>query len=181
MTTVPNDTSPAIFLDRDGTLMREVNYCSEPGQVEIFPGVPEALVRLKEAGYKLIVISNQAGIGRGYFTEAQYRLVEAEVERRVIPAKFDAVYFCPDHPEHASARRKPALGMVLEAQRDHNLDLARSFFVGDKAIDVECGRNAGVRTILVRTGYGSNESYANPDWIAEDFSAAAKLILEQGE
>jgi len=181
MTTVPNDASPAVFLDRDGTLMREVNYCSEPGQVEIFPGIPEALVRLKAAGYKLIVISNQAGIGRGYFTEAQYRLVEAEVERRVLPAKFDAVYFCPDHPERASARRKPAPGMVLEAQRDHNLNLARSYFVGDKAIDVECGRNAGVRTILVRTGYGANEGHANPDWIAEDFSAAAKLILEQSE
>ena len=178
---MPNDASPAVFLDRDGTLMREANYCSEPGQVEIFPGVPEALVRLKAAGYKLIVISNQAGIGRGYFTEAQYRLVEAEVERRVLPAKFDAVYFCPDHPERASARRKPAPGMVLEAQRDHNLNLARSYFVGDKAIDVECGRNAGVRTILVRTGYGANEAHANPDWIAEDFSAAAKLILEQSE
>src|SRR6476659_805372 len=79
MMAAPNESAAAVFLDRDGTLMREVNYCSEPGQVEIFPGVPEALVRLKAAGYKLIVISNQAGIGRGYFTEAQYRLVEAEV------------------------------------------------------------------------------------------------------
>jgi D-glycero-D-manno-heptose 1,7-bisphosphate phosphatase len=179
MSILPNDAAPAVFLDRDGTLMREVNYCSDPQQVEILPGVPEALVQLKKAGFKLVVISNQAGIGRGYFTEAQYRLVEAEVERQVFPAKFDAVYFCPDHPERATARRKPAPGMVWEAQRDHNLDLARSYFVGDKAIDIECGRNAGVQTILVRTGYGANEAHAHPDWIAEDFAAAARIILEQ--
>jgi len=176
MTTALSE-SAAVFLDRDGTLMREVNYCADPKQVEIFPGVPEALVRLKDAGYKLIVISNQAGIGRGYFTEAQYRLVEAEVARAVLPATFDGVYFCPDRPDLATERRKPAPGMVFEAQRDHGIDLARSFFIGDKAIDIECGRNAGVRTVLVRTGYGANETGAAPDWIAEDFSAAADIIL----
>jgi D-glycero-D-manno-heptose 1,7-bisphosphate phosphatase len=159
--------------------MREVNYCSDPGQVEIFPGVPGALVRLKSGGYKLIVISNQAGIGRGYFTEEQYRAVEAEVARAIRPATFDAVYFCPDRPDLATARRKPGTGMVLEAQRDHAIDLARSFFVGDKAIDVECGRNAGVRTILVKTGYGAQETHAAPDWIADDLSAAADIILAQ--
>lgn len=176
----PNDGVAAVFLDRDGTLMREVNYCSDPGQVEIFPGVPEALLRLKKAGYMLVVISNQAGIGRGYFTEAQYRLVEAEVERQIMPARFDAVYFCPDHPERATSRRKPAPGMVLEAQRDHGIDLSRSWFVGDKAIDVECGRHAGVRTIMVKTGYGAKEAHATPDWMAEDFPEAAEIILSSG-
>ncbi len=173
----PNDSAAAVFLDRDGTLMREVNYCADPKQVEIFPGVSEALVRLREAGYKLIVISNQAGIGRGYFTEAQYRLVEAEVARAVLPATFDGVYFCPDHPDRTTERRKPGTGMLLEAQRDHHLDLGRSFFIGDKAIDVECGRNAGVRTILVKTGYGAKEMHAAPDWIVEDFAGAADIIL----
>jgi D-glycero-D-manno-heptose 1,7-bisphosphate phosphatase len=177
MTTAPNDSAAAVFLDRDGTLMREVNYCSDPKQVEIFPGVPEALLRLKRAGYKLIVISNQAGIGRGYFTEAQYRLVEAEVARAVFPATFDGVYFCPDRPDLATDRRKPAPGMIFEAQRDHMVDLGRSFFIGDKAIDIECGYNASVRTILVRTGYGANETQAAPDWIAENLSAAADIIL----
>src|SRR5712691_3615652 len=132
MTTSPNESSPAVFLDRDGTLMREVNYCSDPKQVEIFPGVPEALLRLKTGGYKLIVISNQAGIGRGYFTEKEYRAVEAEVARKILPAVFDGVYFCPDRPDLATARRKPGPGMVLEAQRDHNIDLTLSFFVDDK-------------------------------------------------
>jgi D-glycero-D-manno-heptose 1,7-bisphosphate phosphatase len=181
MTIAPNKSAPAVFLDRDGTLMREINYCSDPKQVEIFPGVPAALVRLRAAGYKLIVISNQAGIGRGYFTEAQYRLVEAEVARGVLPATFDAVYFCPDRPDLATDRRKPAPGMVLEAQREHDIDLARSFFIGDKKIDIECGRNAGVRTILVRTGYGAKETQAAPDWIAEDLPAAADIILGVGE
>ena len=161
--------------------MHEVNYCADPNQVEIFPGVPEALMRLKEAGYKLIVISNQAGIGRGYFTEVQYRLVEAEVARAVRPATFDGVYFCPDRPDLATNRRKPAPGMVFEAQRDHHVDLVRSFFIGDKTIDIECGRNAGLRTILVKTGYGANETQASPDWIAEDLSGAADIILGLGE
>jgi D-glycero-D-manno-heptose 1,7-bisphosphate phosphatase len=179
MATLPNDQGPAVFLDRDGTLIREVNYCADPRQVEILAGVPEALVRLKAAGYKLIVISNQAGIGRGYFSEAQYRLVEAEVARAVLPATFDATYFCPDRPDLATAHRKPGPGMVFEAQRDHNIDLACSFFIGDKAIDIECGRNAGVRTILVKTGYGAQEMHAAPNWIAEDLGEAAEIILAQ--
>jgi D-glycero-D-manno-heptose 1,7-bisphosphate phosphatase len=173
-------SSRAVFLDRDGTLMREVNYCADPKLVEILPGVPQALIRLREAGYKLIVISNQSGIGRGYFTEAQYRLVEAEVARAICPATLDAVYFCPDRPDQASDRRKPAPGMVLEAQREHDIDLADSFFVGDKALDIECGRNAGLRTVLVKTGYGASETHAAPHWIAEDLSAAADIILENG-
>jgi D-glycero-D-manno-heptose 1,7-bisphosphate phosphatase len=158
--------------------MQEVNYCSDPQCVEVFPGVSKALQRLKAAGYKIIVISNQAGIGRGYFTEAHYRLVEAEVARQVLPAVFDGVYFCPDHPERATNRRKPAPGMVLEAQRDHGIDLAHSFFVGDKAIDIECGRNAGLPTILVKTGYGTAEQgRAGANWVVEDFPSAAELIL----
>ncbi|HEY5036598.1 MAG TPA: HAD-IIIA family hydrolase, partial [Chthoniobacterales bacterium] len=96
-------------------------------------------------------------------------------------ATLDGTYFCPDHPDHATARRKPAPGMILEAQRDHNLDLARSFFIGDKAIDIECGRNAGLRTVLVQTGYGAQETSAAPGWIARDFSAAADIILAQSE
>ncbi|MEO7168689.1 MAG: HAD family hydrolase [Spartobacteria bacterium] len=169
----------AVFLDRDGTLMEEVNYCADPAHVKIFPGVPEALVRLRAAGYKLVVISNQAGIGRGYFTEEQYRAVEAEVARAVQPASFDGVYFCPDHPDRPTDRRKPGTGMLLEAERDHAIDLARSFFIGDKAIDIACGRNAGLRTILVKTGYGAKETHAAPNWIADDFTAAAEIILAQ--
>ncbi len=175
-------SSPALFLDRDGTLMEEVNYCSKPEQVKLFPGVVEALQKLGERGYLLIVISNQAGIGRGYFTEEDYRAVESELGRQLLPAVLDASYFCPDHPDRPTDRRKPAPGMVLEAQRDFEIDLARSFFIGDKAIDIECGRNAGVRTILVKTGYGAAEAeHAGANWVAENFADAAKIILGLNE
>ncbi|MEO6871736.1 MAG: HAD family hydrolase [Chthoniobacterales bacterium] len=176
----PNESTPAVFLDRDGTLMEEVNYCSDPAKVRVFAGVPEALGQLKAAGFKLIVISNQAGIGRGYFTEKEYRAVEAELARQVRPAVLDATYFCRDHPDRPTDYRKPAPGMILEAQRDHHLDLARSFFIGDKAIDMECGRNADVRTILVKTGYGAAEhERAGANWVAEDFPGAAAIVLAQ--
>jgi D-glycero-D-manno-heptose 1,7-bisphosphate phosphatase len=182
MTMSPNESTPAVFLDRDGTLMEEVNYCSDPGKVRVFPGVAEALQDLKARGFKLIVISNQAGIGRGYFTEKEYRAVEAELEKQIRPAVLDATYFCPDHPENPTDRRKPAPGMILEAQRDHQLDLACSFFIGDKAIDMECGRNAGVRTVLVRTGYGAAEhERAGANWVAESFAEAAAIVLNQSD
>ncbi len=174
----PNDPAPAVFLDRDGTLMEEVNYCADPARVKVFPGVSEALLELGDRGYLLIVISNQAGIGRGYFTEKEYRAVESELSRQLWPALLDASYFCPDHPDRPTDRRKPAPGMVLEAQRDWNIDLGRSFLIGDKAIDVECGRNAGVLTIIVKTGYGGAEhEHARANWTAESFRQAADIVL----
>jgi D-glycero-D-manno-heptose 1,7-bisphosphate phosphatase len=175
----PDQLSPAVFLDRDGTIMRDVNYCSDPKQVEIFSGVPEALVRLKQNRYKLVIISNQSGIGRGYFTEEQFRSVQDAVDRKLVPAVIDAVYYCPDQPDGTSTRRKPSPEMVFEAQRDHGIDLSRSFFVGDKAIDIQCGRNADVRTILVRTGYELQEENTGADWVVRDFTEATDIILEQ--
>ena len=169
---------PAVFLDRDGTIMHDVAYCSDPAKVRLFDDTRDALRRLKEAGFKVIVITNQSGIGRGYFSEQAYRAVEQEVNRQVGVGLIDSTYFCADAPDATSSRRKPAPGMVFEAQRDHDLDLARSFFVGDKRIDAECGRNAGVRTILVESGC---EAHADVDhgaeWKARDLSAAAEIIL----
>ena len=181
MTSSPNESWPAIFIDRDGTLMRDVDYCGDPANVEVFPEASEALRRLKENGYKLVVITNQSGIGRGYFTEEEYRAVEAEFFRQLGRGLIDASYHCPDLPTSTSVRRKPGPGMIFEAQRDHRLDLRRSFFVGDKASDIGCGQNAGVRTILVRTGYGAGENNCRPDWIAGDIAEAAEIILKQNE
>jgi D-glycero-D-manno-heptose 1,7-bisphosphate phosphatase len=175
----PDRLSQAVFLDRDGTIMRDVEYCSDPKQVEIFSGVAEALVRLKQNGDKLIIISNQSGIGRGYFSDEQFRSVQDAIDRKLAPAVIDAVYYCPDKPEGRSTRRKPSPEMVFEAQRDHGIDLSRSFFVGDKAIDIQCGRNAGVRTILVQTGYGLQEDDTGADLVARDFTHATDIILEQ--
>ncbi|HEV2046266.1 MAG TPA: HAD family hydrolase [Chthoniobacterales bacterium] len=170
--------SPAVFIDRDGTIMHDADYCSDPRQVQIFSGVPEALRRLKDKGYKLIIITNQSGIGRSFFTVDQYRAVEAETLRQLGDGLIDATYFCPDVPGQPSKCRKPAPGMVLQAARDHDVDLPRSFFIGDKEIDAECGHNAGVRTIRVQTGFDKMTDGSSADWIARDFVEAAKLIVD---
>jgi D-glycero-D-manno-heptose 1,7-bisphosphate phosphatase len=169
--------SPAVFIDRDGTIMQDADYCSNPKQVKIFAGVPEALKRLKSKGFKLIIITNQSGIGRGLFTLEQYRAVEAEVLRQLGDGLIDATYFCADVPGQHSSCRKPAPGMIIEATGEHHIDLARSFLIGDKEIDAECGRNAGVRTIRVRTGFDRETTGSMADWIAEDLPAAIGIIL----
>jgi len=179
MTRAPADgLHAAVFLDRDGTIMRDVDFCSDPGEVEIFDGVVEALQQLKKAGFKLFVITNQSGIGRGYFTEKEYRAVEEELDRKLGGRVVDASYFCPDPPDIESRRRKPSPEMVFEAARDHDVDLSRSFFVGDKAIDVECGQNAGLQTVLVKTGYAEIDRCA-PTWTADNLVEAVKIILEE--
>jgi histidinol-phosphate phosphatase family protein len=170
--------SRAVFVDRDGTIMHDADYCSDPKQVHIFEGVPEALRDLKGKGYKLIVITNQSGIGRGFFTMDQYRAVEAEVLRQLGPDLIDATYFCADVPDQPSKCRKPAPGMILEAVRDHHVDVSRSFFIGDKEIDAECGHNAGVRTIRVQTGFDRDTNGSCADWVARDFAEAAKIIVD---
>jgi D-glycero-D-manno-heptose 1,7-bisphosphate phosphatase len=165
---------PAIFLDRDGTLMEEVGYCADPAQVRVYQGVSEALQTLHDAGYLLILITNQSGIGRGYFTHADYHAVQAEFERQIQPARLDAVYYCPDATP--SACRKPSPGMLLEAAREHSIDLARSYMVGDKASDVEAGQAAGCRTILVQTGYGREQADIQPAFTLANFIEAARFI-----
>jgi D-glycero-D-manno-heptose 1,7-bisphosphate phosphatase len=170
--------SPAVFIDRDGTIMHDADYCSDPKQVQLFDGAATALGRLKRASYKIIVITNQSGIGRGFFTEKQYRAVEAEVSLRLGGSLIDATYFCPDAPGQPSKCRKPAPGMVLQAARDHDVDLSRSFLIGDKEIDAECAHNAGVRAIRVRTGFDTMTEGSCADWIAEDLPAAAEIILK---
>ena len=177
MTVSSDETVRAVFLDRDGTVMRDVDYCGDPARVEVFPGAADALRRLKANGYKLIILTNQSGIARGYFNDDDYRAVEREFLRQLGGELIDATYYCPDLPDANSPRRKPAPGMILEAQRDHGLDLARSYLIGDKRSDIACGRNAGVRTILVQTGYGAHESDCQADWIACDLAHAATIIL----
>lgn len=169
----------AVFFDRDGTLMEEVYYCGDPAQVKVYLGVPEALRKLKEVGFRTFVVTNQSGIGRGFFTEAQYRLVEAEFLRQIGEGLIDASYFCADVPGVPSARRKPEPGMVLEAAADFGIDLAGSYLVGDKGADIECGRRAGTRTILVRTGYGVEaESVCHQaDFAVADVLEAVRVIL----
>jgi D-glycero-D-manno-heptose 1,7-bisphosphate phosphatase len=175
---VAEKLSPAVFLDRDGTLMRDVDYCGDIKDVAVFEGVPAALRKLNECEYKLVVITNQSGIARGYFTEEQYRAVEAEVSRQIGDGLIDATYFCPHLPENDCKCRKPSPEMIFQAARDHGIDLARSFFIGDKKSDLQCGRAAGVKTILVRTGYGKETDHALADFVARDLKHAADMIVE---
>ena len=169
----------AVFLDRDGTLMEDVHYCGDPARVRVYPGVPEALRRLKAAGFLTFIVTNQSGIGRGLITEAQYRGVQEELLRQLGAGAIDASYFCPDLPETPSRRRKPAPGMVLEAAAEYGIDLSQSFFIGDKADDIECGRRAGTRTVLVLTGYGAEQS-CRADFTARDVLEAVGIITRRG-
>ena len=166
----------AVFLDRDGTLMEEVNYCNDPKRVRVFPGTVGALQRLRHAGWLTVVVTNQSGLARGKISPEQYAAVNAEFLRQ-LPGGIDAVYFCADHPDSPTPRRKPGSGMLEEAARNHGIDLSRSWMIGDKDIDVECGRRAGCRTILVRTGYGAELENTGADFVHEDIVSASNMIL----
>jgi len=167
---------PAVFFDLDGTLMEEVFYCNDPARVRVYPGVPEALRRLKAAGFRVFIVTNQSGIARGIITMDQYRAVEAEFLRQAGAGSIDASYLCADLPGVPSQRRKPEPGMVLEAAAEFAIDLPNSYFVGDKAADIDCGRRAGTRTILVRTGYGAEQN-CHPDFLLNTAVEAADFIL----
>ena len=166
----------AVFFDRDGTLMEEVEYCADPAKVRVYPGVPEAVRKIKEGGFRTFITTNQSGIGRGGITEAQYLAVQDELLRQLGAEAIDAVYFCPDPPGTPSTRRKPEPGMLWEAAAAYDIDLARSFVIGDKSADIECGRRAGARTILVLTGYGARQR-CRPDFTVDDLTQAVPLVL----
>jgi histidinol-phosphate phosphatase family protein len=166
----------AVFLDRDGTLMHEVNFCGDPTEVHAIPGAAESLAELRRRGWINILITNQSGIGRGRFTVADYQAVNAELFRQLGGA-IDAAYFCPDHPDKATARRKPGTAMIEEARREHRIAIEKSWFIGDKDTDVLCGRKAGCTTILVLTGYGLNHRDCGAHFVAKDVVEAVQIIL----
>ncbi|HAM70865.1 MAG TPA: HAD family hydrolase [Verrucomicrobiales bacterium] len=175
----------AVFLDRDGTLIEERHYLHRPEHVVVFPGTGEALRRLQDAGYLLFLVTNQSGVGRGYFTiqdvDRVHDHLASEFARQGV--RFTHVYVAPEAPEQPSRGRKPSPQFLFDARDEFQVDLAASFMVGDKLIDLECGWNAGVkRSILVRTGYGSEverlagERLRN-GFIAQDLRAAVDYIL----
>ena len=168
----------AIFLDRDGTLIKDVGYCSQPEQVELIEGVRDLLSRLKNAGFRLIIVTNQSGIGRGYFTEEDFWAVQRELEKQLGPGVIDATYFCADAPRQESIRRKPSPGMLLEAATDLSIDLGESYMVGDKVSDAEAGIRAGVRAaILVGADAVSGALESGATLVAKDFGEVAGFIL----
>ncbi len=172
---------PAVFFDRDGTLMEEVDYCREAAKVRVYPGVIEALAALRHAGFRLIVITNQSGLARGKISWADYARVSHEFLRQC-DFQIDATYFCPESPDGASARRKPAPGMLEEAIQQWHLAREESWMIGDKLVDLECARAAGIRSLLVRTGYGESTfkepaAAALAEGIFPDVVAASEFVL----
>jgi D-glycero-D-manno-heptose 1,7-bisphosphate phosphatase len=158
-----NKKNKTCFLDRDGVLIREVNYLSSPEQVSIFSEAINALKMLRKNGYKIIVITNQAGVARGYFTEQDVLEVHAEIDRQLLAENLsiDAYYYCPHHPDGVVDGynidcdcRKPKPSLILQAVKDFDIDLHKSFLIGDKVTDLLAADNAGCSAALVKTGHG---------------------------
>ena len=167
---------PAVFIDRDGTLIEEVNFLSRLADLRLFPYTVEAVRLLKEKGFLIVVVTNQSGIGRGIFEEAAMHRIHAQLKADL---ELDAFYFCPHLPTDDCACRKPNIEMIEAAQREFAVDLKNSWMIGDKTIDVETGFNAKIKTALVLTGYGRkavDELRRKPDIIAENLLEAVKSI-----
>ena len=177
----------AVFLDRDGCLIEERNYLSDPKDVALIPGAAQALKALADAGYALILITNQSGVGRGYFTLADVERVHTHLNELLSEhgVQLDDIYIAPEAPDQPSRGRKPSPAFLHEARDTHGIDLENSFMIGDKKVDVDCGRNAGVQgCYLVLTGHGPEwkEDVAKSDpktIIVPDLPAAARHILQQ--
>jgi D-glycero-D-manno-heptose 1,7-bisphosphate phosphatase len=175
----------AVFIDRDGTMIAEKNYLSRPEEVEIFPATRTGLKKLCAAGFKLFIVSNQSGVGRGYFTLADVEKVNRHLcaEFASDGIRFEKIYIAPEAPDQPSRGRKPSPQFLFDARDEFDLNLAESFMVGDKLIDLECGWNAGVKkSILVRTGYGAETERAAANKFAsaiivDDLNDAVKWIL----
>jgi D-glycero-D-manno-heptose 1,7-bisphosphate phosphatase len=165
-------TTPAVFLDRDGVLIEEVNYLSEIGQVRLIPGAAEAVASLNLAGVPVVVVTNQAGVARGYFREDRIGEVHDYLDALLAQrgARVDRYYYCPHHPDAKVERyqivcdcRKPKPGMLRRASAEMGLDLTRSYLVGDNFSDLGAGGAAGCKTVLVRTGHGAGVEVSAPD------------------
>ena len=181
---------PAVFLDRDGVLIREVHYLSKLKDMRIYDDVPAGIKRLKAANRKLIMVTNQSGIARGYFSEAFVHKIFVEMNRILAKegAALDAMYFCPHHPDgreplniHCDCR-KPKPGMIRQAYKDHGIDLRRSYMLGDKICDIELAIHSGIKGILLETGYGASlatqiaSEYPKTP-IVRNFTQAVDVIL----
>ncbi len=175
----------AVFFDRDGTLNEEKEYLSDPDRLVLFPGAGAALARLRQAGFLLFIVTNQSGIGRGYYTLDDMHRVNQRLTAQLQAegVEFARIYFAPEAPEQPSRGRKPSPQFLRDAADEFGVDLAQSYMVGDKRIDLECGWNAGVaRSLLVRTGYGTTVEAKEGGAlgravVVDDLTAAADWIL----
>ncbi len=180
-------STPAVFLDRDGTINEEMGYINHLSRFRVFPQAAPAIRRLHEARLKVVVISNQSGVARGYFSLALMEEVNRRLTRLLAAggARLDGFYICTHHPSENCPCRKPKPELILRAARDLDLDLSRSYLVGDRYTDLETAANAGVKGILVLTGSGRGEfefirekAAVQPVYVAEDLADAAAWIIE---
>ncbi|CUS76957.1 D-glycero-D-manno-heptose 1,7-bisphosphate phosphatase [Candidatus Kryptonium thompsonii] len=186
-----NQRHAAIFLDRDGTINEDVNFLSSPEQIVLIENSAEAIKEANELGLKVIVFTNQSGIARGYFTEEDLHRIHKRLDELLAEkgAKVDAYYYCPHHPTEGNGEykvececRKPKDGMLRRASREQNIDLKKSFVIGDRCVDIQAGKTAGATTILVLTGYGKEEyekcksENLEPDFVAENLEEAIEIV-----
>jgi len=177
-------TTRAVFLDRDGTIMEDTNYVGDVNRVILIPSALPALQKLQAAGFPLFIVTNQSGVGRGYFTRAAVDEIHAHLDEQFarVGVKFTRYFVCPHHPEDKCACRKPQPKFFFDAAQEYGVDLARSFMIGDRASDVQAGVNAGARSVLVLTGAGRETVENNdchPAYVAADVLAAAEWIVQQ--
>lgn len=170
-----------VFIDRDGTLIEEVNFLSRVDDLRFFPFTDESIRLLKENGFLIIVVTNQSGIARKIFTESAMHEIHEKIQND-LSAKLDGFYFCPHLPTEGCNCRKPNLGMIEKACEDFEIDLENSWMIGDKILDVELGLKANIKTALVLTGYGAGDLEKlerKPDLVAENLLEAVKTIVSQ--
>ncbi len=198
LATTPNDTvveyqrtvhfpqfqiksKPAIFLDRDGTINADIEYLHEPEKFQLLPNALAGLKKMQNMGYRLILITTQAGIGLGYFTKEDFYRVNRTMFQQLAAQRvmIDKIYFCPHNITEDCACRKPKTALIEQAKKDLNIDLEHSFMIGDRTVDIQTGIHAGLRTILVATGKsGQDGEYkVTPDYTAKDLLDAANWIL----
>ncbi|MBU0686752.1 MAG: HAD family hydrolase [Candidatus Margulisbacteria bacterium] len=183
----------AVFLDKDGTINEDVGYLDDPAKLTVFPYSAQAIKILNDAGFKVIIVSNQAGIARGILTEDIYQAIDKKTHKIILQdgGIIDASYYCPHHPEHGihpyrtkCENRKPNPGMLKKGEKEFDLDLSKCYMIGDKISDIQAGHNAGVKTILVKTGYGKDHvnnpklKELNPVFIGENLLEAAEWIVK---
>ena len=170
----------AAFLDRDGTIISEREYLADPEGVQLVSGAIEAMHALRDSGFELILVTNQSAIARGLYAESDFRAVQMRLEDTLAEAgvALTAVYFCPHHPDHTGSCecRKPKPGMYLQAAKEHQIDLGRSVYIGDRLKDVSAAASLGGLGILVLTGYGADEARRSPADVR-----VAKNLLEAAQ
>jgi len=185
MSAKPYQRAPAVFLDRDGTINEHIEYLHEIEKFQIIPGALDAMKKLKLAGYRLVIVTNQPGIGVGYFSKEDFFKVNRELLKAASKAGFniDRIYYCPHTRADECDCRKPKPGMLLRAVTDLNVDLSKSFMVGDMSSDVKAGADAGCKTVVLKTGQGGADGLydVKPDYVANDLAEAAELILRNSK